>query len=469
MSNADLRAQATDLISAISRQQHILDSLQTQLQNVQRQLDAIVYPVLILPPEITSEIFVQCLPDRRQWDVVNPDEAPLLLMHVCSAWRNIAVSTPALWSTLEISATDIAPYFLEIVQIWLQRSGQRPLSVRISGYVSQIERFVEFLKTFGQHSGRMRTLDLAMPEESFKAMDGQRLALSLLHTLKIDSFVTEDPPNPVTIFHDVDVPALREVFMTESPPSFIALPWKQLTKFTGEGIAAADCRKVLRLMPNLVDCSFAVFKDFEDGISAVSHPNIESFTLFKYFSDETGTLTDSTAVLASLTLPNLQTLKLLYSDPDDFDSDVFDAFLFRSGSRLQKLGISSVHHIGVASLRRVPSLVDLEIDHPHTSFIRNLFPSFGCDTTLLPRLRTLSFLGCVQGGASVSDIVRMAAAPMTDQMNAPDGFVPLQSFRLISNVQSPVPLCPDHELLPFKELKAAGMDIYIGTDTESFI
>ncbi|KAJ7693884.1 hypothetical protein B0H17DRAFT_840283, partial [Mycena rosella] len=74
-----------------------LDSLQTQLQNVQHQLDAIVYPVLTLPPEITSEIFVHCLPDRRKWDVVNPKEAPLLLMHVCSAWRNITISTPALW------------------------------------------------------------------------------------------------------------------------------------------------------------------------------------------------------------------------------------------------------------------------------------------------------------------------------------------------------------------------------------
>ncbi|KAJ7693891.1 hypothetical protein B0H17DRAFT_1199573 [Mycena rosella] len=463
VSSASLRAQATDLTSAISRQQHILDGLQTQLQNVQHQLDAIVYPVLTLPPEITSEIFVQCPPDRRMLDVVNPTEAPLLLTHVCSAWRNIAVSTPALWSTLEISATRIAPYFSEIAKIWLQRSGQRPLSVRISGYVSQIERLDEFLKAFGQHSGRMRTLKLTMHEESFEVMDGQRLAFPLLQFLNISTSGNPGRPNPVTIFHDDDVPALREVFM-RSPPSFFALPWKQLTKFTGERISAADCRKALRLMPNLVDCSFAVLEDFEDVIPAISYPSIESFTLFKK------NLSYSAAILACLTLPGLQTLKIL--DTADFDGDIFNAFLLRSGSRLQKLVISGVQ-IEIASLRRVPSLVDLEISARAIWDIRDLFRPFGHDVTLLPRLQKLSILGC-RGGpgsrrASVSDIVRVAAAPMTARMNAPDGFAPLQLFRLVSDIRSPASDCLDDELLPFKRLKAAGMDIHIGTATESLV
>ncbi|KAJ6561438.1 hypothetical protein DFH09DRAFT_864274, partial [Mycena vulgaris] len=67
-------------------------------------------PVLTLPSEITAEIFLQCLPDT---DVLGEDpvcemaeelesNAPVLLMGVCRAWRDIALATPMLWSTLHV-------------------------------------------------------------------------------------------------------------------------------------------------------------------------------------------------------------------------------------------------------------------------------------------------------------------------------------------------------------------------------
>ncbi|KAJ7249720.1 hypothetical protein B0H12DRAFT_1019546, partial [Mycena haematopus] len=72
--------------------------MQTRLpEPAHTQLDSVVYPVLTLPPEITSEIFCHCLPTERQSDIVNPKEAPLVLTQVCGLWRNIAISTPELW------------------------------------------------------------------------------------------------------------------------------------------------------------------------------------------------------------------------------------------------------------------------------------------------------------------------------------------------------------------------------------
>ncbi|KAJ7708533.1 hypothetical protein B0H16DRAFT_1261004, partial [Mycena metata] len=85
------------LISSISRLQLSLDEMQTRLRHLQTRLDSITYPVLTLPPEITSEIFLLCLPDERTTGVVDPREVPLLLAHVCRAWRQIAISLPALW------------------------------------------------------------------------------------------------------------------------------------------------------------------------------------------------------------------------------------------------------------------------------------------------------------------------------------------------------------------------------------
>jgi hypothetical protein len=106
------------------------------LHGLKEQLDSVAYPVLTLPPEMTSEIFIYCLPSKREMDVVNPNEAPLLLMHVCRAWRQLAISTPALWTTFDIyhPGPSSLPCLTEIAQTWFERARKCPLSVRIHGY-----------------------------------------------------------------------------------------------------------------------------------------------------------------------------------------------------------------------------------------------------------------------------------------------------------------------------------------------
>ncbi|KAJ6533031.1 hypothetical protein B0H19DRAFT_879289, partial [Mycena capillaripes] len=74
----------------------LIASLTAERQRLQAKLDAIVYPVLSLPPEITMEVFVRCLPSESDrcpsWK-----QAPLLLAQICRQWRQIALDTPALW------------------------------------------------------------------------------------------------------------------------------------------------------------------------------------------------------------------------------------------------------------------------------------------------------------------------------------------------------------------------------------
>ncbi|KAJ6531126.1 hypothetical protein B0H19DRAFT_967132, partial [Mycena capillaripes] len=53
-------------------------------------------PVLRLPPELTSEIFLFCLPDS-EFNVPNSTTAPLLLCQIFRRWRDIALATPGLW------------------------------------------------------------------------------------------------------------------------------------------------------------------------------------------------------------------------------------------------------------------------------------------------------------------------------------------------------------------------------------
>ncbi|KAJ7167598.1 hypothetical protein C8R46DRAFT_1093542, partial [Mycena filopes] len=79
--------------------------METRPGDLQTPRLSIVYPILTLPPEITTEIFLCCLPEKRLGDVVNTMEAPLLLLQVCSVWRQIAISTRRLWTTFYITDT----------------------------------------------------------------------------------------------------------------------------------------------------------------------------------------------------------------------------------------------------------------------------------------------------------------------------------------------------------------------------
>ncbi|KAJ7757617.1 hypothetical protein B0H16DRAFT_1314456, partial [Mycena metata] len=100
--NIDLRAQLAEVDASILRLKSRLRALEATRLPLQRQLDRVVFQVLSLPPEVVSNIFVECLPRRLDTGsldrgVPNAKLAPLLLLQVCRTWRAIAVSTPHLW------------------------------------------------------------------------------------------------------------------------------------------------------------------------------------------------------------------------------------------------------------------------------------------------------------------------------------------------------------------------------------
>ncbi|KAJ7489447.1 hypothetical protein FB451DRAFT_1023911 [Mycena latifolia] len=126
-----LSLNSVHLRSVVAETTAQIAQLQEKRQNAQRQLDSIVYPVLTLPPEITSEIFLHCLPTSytdREWNSVESSEAPMLLSHVCRRWREVAISTHALWAAIEFNAP--SP---ELFTTWLERAGGYPLALNLHG------------------------------------------------------------------------------------------------------------------------------------------------------------------------------------------------------------------------------------------------------------------------------------------------------------------------------------------------
>ncbi|KAJ7170849.1 hypothetical protein C8R43DRAFT_68971 [Mycena crocata] len=106
--NAALRRRLDEMDTSIFELKLRLKSFEDSREDIQRQSNQAIYPILSLPPEITSYIFLHCLapiPDDGYDLEARPDllAAPLLLLQVCSSWRSVAISTPRLWTRLYIN------------------------------------------------------------------------------------------------------------------------------------------------------------------------------------------------------------------------------------------------------------------------------------------------------------------------------------------------------------------------------
>jgi hypothetical protein len=323
----------------------------------------------------------------------------------------------------------------------------------------------------------------------------QKLSIRLLFDFYLEG-ISEDPYDyePMMMFDKV--PLLHEVLMYDAPPFFAPLPWQQLTKFTGERYTLAACLEALHLMPNLAECAFAVFRqpDGDHDSDGLLHPNIHHFSLFaSSMMTELGNLSrapelsrnaSSSHILAFLTLPALQTLEI--QGVNDFDEMTFNSFLSRSSPPLRKLSVcpydGKERQDASIQLQLSPAfislgLTDLQIWYPKFEFLPLFLEPFSQDTDFLSQLQHLSFLGhlTTECKGTASYIVKMAGAPVTARRNL-EGCAPLQSFRVISATRNSYPtsrypeaIFTAEDLLPFKNLKASGMDIHIGSELESVI
>lgn len=126
-----------------------------------------------LIPEILGQIFFHCLPDDSEHPNPRVCDAPLKFGRVCSYWRQVAESTPSLWSCLEITIDAANPdgnlspssdsRYAQVARLFMERSCSLPVSITVrcasftrnTGiHVNQITE--ELLK----HSSRWKSLKL---------------------------------------------------------------------------------------------------------------------------------------------------------------------------------------------------------------------------------------------------------------------------------------------------------------------
>ncbi|KAJ7472636.1 hypothetical protein FB451DRAFT_1089514, partial [Mycena latifolia] len=204
------RKEVDKISDEIDHLQSLINELAGKRAHLTEFIDAhlaLVSPARRLPEDVVAEIFTAALPSDRN-AVMSGAESPLLLCHICRAWRRLALSTPRLWATLHIVAPGTPSELLEIderINTWLSQSGSLPLSISIvrcqtTAFGFDISKLLETLIRF---SNRWNHLHLSLTSHSsFKPF--ATLApedVPMLRSLVLDAFSIWD--SPPTIGSDI--------------------------------------------------------------------------------------------------------------------------------------------------------------------------------------------------------------------------------------------------------------------------
>ncbi|KAF8170696.1 hypothetical protein K438DRAFT_2024283 [Mycena galopus ATCC 62051] len=416
-----------------------------------------MYPVLTLPFDVISQIFVYCLPpedDALPWRT----EAPLLLAGICRDWRHIALITSELWNTIhlrlrpQLSISKVDP----LLKFWLPRAGGLPLSMSLvykcaAGTDPIPLKSIRALgKLLAEYALHWTSIELALSLETLVQLRAPDRDFASLKKLVLNCQSWGSEQRLAHVFRNAS--RIEELHMISNAPTKLVLPWEQLMTLKLDNSTPAECLQTLALVPNLVNFTGVLWTE---GAARPIPPlsQLESLTFILSH-------TRGPELLDSLTLPALLHLDLdLQGLPEiarvaslgarspcfirrlsvglgpnwtaDHFMQLFLALDFLEVLELKKAGRSLNTGLGLLKI------------HPH----------------LLPNLRSLS----VQRTLSELEDVELLADLLESRWNIPAGVslpVQLKSFRL----DSPLSEAPDtfsDALLRLARLRAEGMDIQI--------
>ncbi|KAJ6447392.1 hypothetical protein C8R45DRAFT_117879 [Mycena sanguinolenta] len=373
---------STCYISVLQKQQHELEA----------ELGAVVYPVLSLPPEIISRIFVQCLPD----DGVSPwdgDAAPLVLVRVCRQWKDIALSTCQLWSSLRIQSVSddkikVPRGTLQKLQSWFSRARASPLSLSVThNSFMRLKDSEELdISSFFNRLWRLDFPDTASGYDKLVPSDTHFPRLQCL------SIISRDVHLKNVVAH---APLLNELHWSrKSKGAFdfrgfasTAMTTLHIYSYSG-GFSPAEFIGILRHFPSLSHLECPVLPDSNPHHTPWTFPNLLSLSLL-----ESNGRVPLIHALSVLTLPNLGCLGCVFA-PFPSHSAVILSFLSRSACVIRELTCDFYEDPAMIlqTLRLFPSLEKLEIMGVLDDVLSAIDPHGTTSPLVLPNLLHLKVI-----------------------------------------------------------------------------
>ncbi|KAK7052054.1 hypothetical protein R3P38DRAFT_1634593 [Favolaschia claudopus] len=366
---AALQIHIDGLLSAIEVQKNVLQGLMSQHKEAQRKMNFFLDPMAQLPLEIQSMIFVFARQLGSEIPEPNPRSPPMVFLSVCRMWRDIALSTPALWSEIQLDSLPRGSNYLELGNIWLKRARALPLSVKLNGSM-RLDRSVENLIARFSHQIEDLTLELA-PKRMDKCQHDfwtryiqfeprEGASLSSLKTLSIKA---EDEEEFYFEYRGEWLDMLRGA--------------PELSGFSMQNMIYSD--------------QWAEPKPEPQPLTLASLHTLHLGKPYEHALALAGTHQNSSVILEYLTLPALRVLSLSYLDIAD---ETLVSFLERSSPPLESLHLIPRSRWGVAGLcnclRFMSTLIDLQLSAPASWQLSPVFTALATSPDVLPNLRTMT-------------------------------------------------------------------------------
>lgn len=329
-------------LSKLSRLDSQINDLLKERNALKKSIEAhraLMSPFRRLPCDLIREVFLWCLPTDRNC-AMSCDEAPVLLSRVCSDWRQITMTTPAMWTSLHIPVPDLSDVEIlsaktkqrtGVVHEWLRRSSNLPLSISFFGKsgTEQLNSGLLFKEVL-RHSKRWKRMRFEVSTD---------LAQSII-TLSQDQVPTLES---LTIINLSD---FHSVLLTQSfPPSLHRLSLiglistqrlgtLQLTHLTihHRSREGPEPLRILKECSQLTSCDLSLPCGTIDKRLVVTLPYLQEL----YFHE----VTNSADFFTHLTLPVLRRLKFRTSLASTNGSLLaFLSHIFKLGTKLKCLDL----------------------------------------------------------------------------------------------------------------------------------
>ncbi|KAJ7286491.1 hypothetical protein C8J57DRAFT_1287801 [Mycena rebaudengoi] len=337
------------------------------------------------PPELTSQIFLHCLPDT-EFIAPNPTSAPLLLGRVCRYWRTVSWATPRLWSSLRIDLEKfrqlndpVRVYNLNLnLSCWISNARSAPFSIHLTDMdvwpVKRNDTVLSVLKALGALSAQWRNIYVDIYRKEFRTLlstlaaeHGFPLLRKLVVTWQVDMRAHREGHKDALRLGDA--PNLRELHLHQYPTSSVtSIPWERVTVFQTTRISMSDCLELFRCGARFVRYSCNVFPD-PDSTGLVPCPlndTLKTLSLIEIenFEDKNPPRLHPFRILHFLTLPALDELALAfrYRSLFTWDFSSLTSLASRSSFQLRKLTLNSIPTVADTLLGFIRSIPSLTVD-----------------------------------------------------------------------------------------------------------
>ncbi|PPR00391.1 hypothetical protein CVT26_009672 [Gymnopilus dilepis] len=356
-----------------------------------------------LPAEITSVIFehyVHCAHSPEQ------PHSPLTLGKICGRWRQIAWSTPNLWTHLPIyHRHSMSPTHVELAEEWLSRSGTLPLVIEFSSFCDGFcpEHAVvlscnQMLEVLGRCSDRWTDLSLIVPYDSLKGLILPLVSCALHHfSLSLawnnDHHFQLDRHPGISSFSNFTSEIVEFCCV-----SGIDLDWTCLTNLTIDHLSNIGfVLQVFRSAPNLAKCTLKDIRDYHPETSTIFGQEIVTCPVLDSLDVSFGSPESPEDLFSALSLPALKHLSFRSSQISviEFSVDDLTLFLEQSSCALTSLVIDEWEFEQGTLILLLPFLFSLtklhifrseDYDYDNHIFYRLLADPSQSSTRFLPTL-----------------------------------------------------------------------------------